>query len=118
VPATDIDPIATTVARQNARLNGVAASIEFATAPGFHAAIFRQRGRFDLIIANILAKPLMQMAPQMNAHLARGGTLVLSGILAGQRRKVLAAYATQGLFHRETLWRNGWVTIRLGRQNP
>lgn len=63
VLATDIDPIATRVAEENARVNGVVTGMTFATAPGFHSTAFSTNGPFDLIIANILARPLMKMAP-------------------------------------------------------
>lgn len=115
VLATDIDPIAVTVAKENARRNGIAAGIRLETAPGFHSPAFRQEGPFDLVIANILARPLMKMAPQLAAHLASGGSVILSGILAEQRWKVLAAYNGVKLRHVKTIWRNGWVTIHLRR---
>jgi ribosomal protein L11 methyltransferase len=113
VVATDIDPVAVRVARDNVRLNGIASGIHLATAPGFHHAIFRQHGPFDLIIANILARPLMKLAPELVRHLAPSGTVVLSGILASQRWKVIAAYNSAGLRHVRTTWMNGWVTIEL-----
>ncbi|WP_026617756.1 50S ribosomal protein L11 methyltransferase [Ensifer aridi] len=115
VLATDIDPVATRVATENARRNGVVTGLTFATAPGFHSTAFRLNGPFDLIIANILARPLMKMAPQLVANLAPGGSVILSGILAEQRWKVLAAYNGQNLKHARTIWRNGWVTIHLIR---
>ncbi len=115
VLATDIDPIATRVARENVRKNGIASGIVLETATGFHHTAFRRHGPFDLIIANILARPLMRMAPQLAAHLAPGGQVVLSGILANQRWKVIAAYSGAGLRHVRTIWRNGWVTIHLDR---
>ena len=115
VLATDIDPVATRVARENVRLNGIASGITLETATGFHSTAFRRHGPFDLIIANILARPLMRMAPQLAAHLAPGGQVVLSGILANQRWKVIAAYNGAGLRHVRTIWRNGWVTIHLDR---
>lgn len=111
--ATDIDPVAVEVARRNSRLNETASAIAFETVAGFHSAIFDRKGPFDLIVANILARPLMKMAPSIARHLAPGGTVVLSGILASQRWKVLAAFAGQGLYHRHTLWRGGWVTLHL-----
>ena len=115
VLATDIDPVAVRVAAENVRANGVHAYVETVVAAGFGAPAFRRRSPFDLVIANILAGPLMKLAPQMAHHLAPGGDLVLSGILERQRRAVLAAYQTQGLFHRETLRRGEWVTLRLSR---
>ncbi|MCO6185662.1 50S ribosomal protein L11 methyltransferase [Rhizobium sp. L1K21] len=113
VLATDIDPVAVRVARENARKNHVVSGITFAAAPGFHHRSFAQHGPFDLIIANILAKPLMKLAPALVQNLAPGGTVILSGILASQRWKVLSAYNGQKLAHVKTIWRNGWVTIVL-----
>ncbi|RCW28381.1 [LSU ribosomal protein L11P]-lysine N-methyltransferase [Ciceribacter lividus] len=113
VLATDIDPIAVRVAKENARRNGIATGIEFRVAPGFHSTAFGKYGPFDLIIANILARPLMKMAPQLVANLSSGGSVILSGILASQRWKVIAAYNGAGLKHVRTIWRNGWVTIHL-----
>ena len=113
VLATDIDPVAVAVAAENARSNGIVEGIEFRVAPGFHSTAFGEYGPFDLIIANILARPLMKMAPQLVTHLAPGGSVILSGILASQRWKVIAAYNGVGLAHVRTIWRNGWVTIHL-----
>ncbi|MBB4063568.1 50S ribosomal protein L11 methyltransferase [Gellertiella hungarica] len=113
VLATDIDPVATRVAAENVRRNGIASGIALETAPGFHSTAFSRHGPFDLIIANILARPLMRMAPDLVRNLAPGGSVILSGILAGQRWKVLSAYNGVKLRHVRTLWRNGWVTIHL-----
>ncbi|OJF91466.1 50S ribosomal protein L11 methyltransferase [Pararhizobium antarcticum] len=115
VLATDIDPIATRVAAENVRRNGIATGVRMVTAPGFHSPAFATHGPFDLIIANILARPLIRMAPQLASHLAPGGSVVLSGILASQRWKVLSAYNGAHLRHVRTIWRNGWVTIHLDR---
>ncbi len=115
VLATDIDPIAVRVAKENVRSNGIASGVTLETAPGFHSTAFSRHGPFDLIIANILARPLIKMAPQLVAHLAPGGSVILSGILAEQRWKVLAAYNGANLRHVRTIWRNGWVTIHLDR---
>jgi len=116
VLATDIDPIATRVARENVGINGIASGIALETAPGFHSTAFGRHGPFDLIIANILARPLMRMAPQLAAQLTPGGDVILSGILASQRWKVLAAYNGAGLSHVRTIWREGWVTIHLAKR--
>lgn len=115
VLATDIDPVATKVAAENCRLNGVSAYVETATAPGFHHPIFKRRAPFDLIIANILARPLMRLAPEMAAHVTPDGSLILSGILERQREAVLAAYSGQKFRHVRTLPREGWVTLHLKR---
>ncbi|ESY86126.1 MULTISPECIES: 50S ribosomal protein L11 methyltransferase [Mesorhizobium] len=113
VLATDIDPVAVKVAAANARLNHVKGLIETVTAPGFHHPIFARRAPFDLIVANILARPLMRLAPQMAGHIALGGSIVLSGILDRQRDAVISAYVGQNFRHVSTLHREGWVTIHL-----
>lgn len=113
VLATDIDPVATEVAAANVRLNGVEAHVETATAEGFDDPIFAARGPFALIVANILAQPLILLAPDMSAHLAANGSLVLSGILDRQHDAVLEAYVAAGFHHIETFHREGWVTIHL-----
>lgn len=115
VLATDIDPIATKVAAENARLNQVGAYVETARATGFGHPIFGRRAPFDLIVANILARPLMRLAPAMRAHVTLGGSLILSGILERQRDAVVAAYVGQQFRHVATLHREGWVTIHLKR---
>src|SRR5690606_2120316 len=99
VLATDIDPVAVRVARENVAINEVSAWVETATAPGFHNPIFGQRKPFGLIVANILARPLMKLAPNMARHLKPGGSIILSGILDKQRDQVVAAYVGQGFRH-------------------
>ncbi len=115
VLATDIDPVAVKVAAENAKLNEVAAWIETRTAPGFHDPVFAARAPFDLIVANILARPLMTLAPEMARYVTPGGSVVLSGILQRQRNAVVAAYVGQKFRHVETLAREGWVTLHLKR---
>ena len=115
VLATDIDPVATKVAAANARLNHVSSFVKTRTAPGFHDPVFSTCAPFDLIVANILARPLMKLAPEMAQYVAPGGSVILSGILARQRNAVLAAYCGQKFSHVRTLWREGWVTINLKR---
>ena len=115
VLATDIDPVAIEVAVANARLNQVSSLVEAVTAPGFHHPVFAARAPFDLILANILARPLMKLAPEMAKYLAPGGSIVLSGILDRQRDAVVAAYAGQQFRHVRTTHREGWVTIHMKR---
>lgn len=114
VLATDIDPVATAVAAGNAQLNGVADLVECVTATGFDHPAFA-RGPFDLVVANILAGPLIELAPDMARHVKRGGSLVLSGILDRQEEAVLTAYVAAGFRHLRTLHREDWVTLHLQR---
>ncbi len=115
VLATDIDPVATAVAQQNIRLNGVTRYVTAATATGFQNKKILQAAPFDLIIANILARPLMALAPEMARNLASGGSVILSGILDRQRQAVLAAFRGQRFRHVRTISRDGWVTLHLKR---
>ncbi|MFP1633523.1 50S ribosomal protein L11 methyltransferase [Zhengella sp. ZM62] len=115
VLATDIDPVAIRVARENVCLNAVERLVTCLTATGFRNRAMIESKPFDLVVANILARPLMRLAPQMARHLAPGGSVILSGILAHQRASVVAAYRGQGFRHARTLWREGWVTIHMKR---
>lgn len=115
VLATDIDPVAVEVAAENVALNGVSNHVATVTAAGFDDPVFQERAPFDLIVANILAKPLMLLAPEMASYLARDGSIILSGILEEQGDAVIAAYVEQGFRHIHTLHREGWVTLHLKR---
>lgn len=115
VLATDIDAVAVEVARENAQINGVGHFVETATATGFHHPVFAAGRPFDLIVANILAGPLMKLAPDMARHVSPNGSLILSGILDRQRNAVLAAYVGQSFRHVRTFHREGWVTLWLKR---
>ena len=113
VTASDNDPIAVDVARANARVNGVANRIGFAVSQGFAHARLRRPQSYDLVIANILANPLIAIAPQMRRAVVRGGTVVLSGLLVTQAAEVQAAYTAVGfaLSRRQDL--TGWSILTL-----
>jgi ribosomal protein L11 methyltransferase len=115
VLASDIDPVASRIAEENARLNGVSGLVRTVTAPGLAKAIFADAGPFDLIVANILAGPLVALAPAIRRRLAPGGTVILSGLLETQRARIVAAYGTQGLRLVRTYPREGWLTLVFGR---
>jgi ribosomal protein L11 methyltransferase len=100
--ATDIDAIAIDVARDNAAINGArlgmqAGELLLAVADGMDSPLLAARAPFDLIIANILAGPLIELAPSFAKALAPGGTVVLAGLLDTQADGVIAAYAKLGL---------------------
>jgi ribosomal protein L11 methyltransferase len=111
VLASDIDPRAAIVAQENARLNGVGHLVESICATGFAAPQFRARAPFDLILANILANPLRQMAPTMAAHLAPEGLVILSGLLPHQATGVVATYRAVGLVLLRRLQIDGWSSL-------
>ncbi|TFF18726.1 50S ribosomal protein L11 methyltransferase [Jiella endophytica] len=115
VVATDIDPVAVAVAAANAKANGVARKIEAVVAGGFASPVVRRRGPYDLIVANILAGPLMRLAPDFRRNATRDANIILSGILVGQAAAVRAAFRAQGFVHRETLVRGEWVALHLVR---
>src|SRR6266481_5487098 len=97
VLASDIDPLSVRVARDNARLNGTGDLVQAIAAVGFSALDFARRGPFDLVLANILANPLRQMATPMATHLAGSALVILSGLLPHQAQGVMAAYRARGL---------------------
>jgi ribosomal protein L11 methyltransferase len=113
VVAGDIDPEAVRVARENATLNGVGGLIEFYLAPGVRHRKANRPRRFDLVTANILARPLMRLAPSLARVLAPGGSLILSGLLVRDVPGVLAAYAAQGLRLRKRAVIEGWATLHI-----
>ena len=113
VLATDIDPVAVAIARENARLNGVGGLLRVEVATGLQHNVIRAAAPYDLIVANILAGPLRAMAPAIARYLAPGGRVVLSGLLERQRAAVLAAYRAQGLHVEATVPREGWATLTL-----
>jgi ribosomal protein L11 methyltransferase len=116
VLATDNDALAVEIAHQNAALNGCAHLIEFAVAEGFNAPAIRHHAPYDLIVANILARPLMQLAPDMAAATISGADLVLSGILDRQSKQVVAAYVTNGFAFQQRTSLEGWVTLHFKRK--
>ncbi|WP_295896597.1 50S ribosomal protein L11 methyltransferase [uncultured Bartonella sp.] len=111
--ATDIDPIAIKVAEENFALNGVAKTIKAITATGLDDEEIKKRTPFDLIVANILANPLIELAPQMVPALKEGGSIILSGILEEQHDRVVKAFEAQGAKYIKTLHHEGWVAIHL-----
>lgn len=100
--ATDIDPVAIDVSRENAAINGVnlghgLGELLLAVADGMDSPMLAARAPFDLIVANILAGPLIEFAPDFTKTLSSGGTIVLAGLLDTQADEVSAAYEKLGL---------------------
>lgn len=101
VIASDIDPASIFVTRDNAGINGVSLGrgggrLALAVAPGTDHPAIRHRAPYDLVIANILAGPLITLAPDIAAATAPGGHAILAGLIARQMDPVLAAYRAQG----------------------
>jgi ribosomal protein L11 methyltransferase len=100
--ATDIEPVAIEVARDNAAINRVrlghgAGELLLAQADGMASPMLAARAPFDLIVANILAGPLVELASDFARALALGGTVILAGLLDTQAEGVIAAYGAQGI---------------------
>lgn len=113
VLASDIDPVAVEVARRNAAINGVAPLLRCVIAEGTRHREISAGAPYDLILANILARPLMAMAKDVTALLAPGATLILSGLLAHQAPRVAARYRAVGLILENRLTINEWATLTL-----
>jgi ribosomal protein L11 methyltransferase len=113
VLASDIDPLSVRVAHENARLNGTGDLVETIQAVGFAAPKFAQRGPFDLVLANILANPLRQMATAMSRHLAPSALVILSGLLPHQAQSVIAAYRARGLVLKRHIQVEGWSSLMM-----
>ncbi|MEP6983793.1 MAG: 50S ribosomal protein L11 methyltransferase [Sphingomicrobium sp.] len=100
--ATDIDPVAVDVARDNAAINGIplghgAGELLLVVADGLDSPLLAARVPFDLIVANILAGPLIELSPNFARALAPGGTIILAGLLDSQAGTVAKAYKKQKL---------------------
>lgn len=115
VLASDIDPIAIDVARENAAINGVRDRIRFAVCDGLEDAEIVSSAPFDLILANIVANPLIALAPGISEIAAIGGHVILSGILVEQADSVTAAYAEGGLSLKDRIDLGNWSTLILTR---
>jgi ribosomal protein L11 methyltransferase len=114
--ASDVDPIAIAVAAENAAINGVKLGrargrLELMVAPGMDDRRLKARAPYDLIIANILAAPLIDLAPAIAGALAPGGRLVLAGLLDHQAEKVAAAYRRRGMMTAARIDRGDWPTL-------
>ncbi|HEX4736963.1 MAG TPA: 50S ribosomal protein L11 methyltransferase [Allosphingosinicella sp.] len=121
--ASDIDPVAIDVAAENAAINAVRlgrarGQLELAVATGMENSRLKARAPYDLIIANILAGPLIALAPSVAAALAPGGRLLLAGLLDQQAERVAAAYRREGLMLTGRIDRGEWPTLVMRKRRP
>jgi ribosomal protein L11 methyltransferase len=116
VLAGDIDPRAICVARHNAACNGLGGLVQGRKAPGYRDRLIR-RSRYDLILSNILARPLAVMAADLSRRLAPGGRAVLSGLLQWQEPIVLAPHRGCGIVLDYRLVIDGWSTLVMRRRD-
>lgn len=112
VTATDIDPVAIDITRENAALNGID-GVRLVAADGALSDAVTAQAPYDLLVANILAGPLVSMAPEIAAIAAPGATIVLAGLLATQVPQVSAAFACCGCRVEATDLRGDWAILRL-----
>jgi len=112
VTACDIDPEACRIARENAGINGVESRLDFTTLP-----IEELTGRYDIVLANILAEENIRLARSLHDHLADGGLLVLSGILAEKQQIVARAFSALGLHGPELARTEEWVALSFRRSS-
>jgi ribosomal protein L11 methyltransferase len=103
------------VARANAAVNGLADRVDCLEAAGFDHPRLAAAAPFDLVFANILKGPLIDLAPSMATHVAPGGLAILSGLLVVQAADVLAAYADAGFTLRTREDIGEWSTLVLTR---
>jgi ribosomal protein L11 methyltransferase len=116
VLATDIEPWSVRVAEENARMNGVGRLVRAAKADGWRDRRVRAARPYDLVFANILARPLCAMARDLSVGLAPGGTAILAGLLGTQARMVLAAHRRRGLVLERRLPQGAWTTLVVRRR--
>jgi ribosomal protein L11 methyltransferase len=111
----DIDPVAVEVANANARLNRVGAYVKALVSRGVENHILRAGAPFDLVFANILAKPLRRLAPSLAAVMSSDGEAIVSGLLKEDVAGVLAAWSAQSFYLKERIDLEGWASLRLRR---
>ena len=115
VLATDIDQVAVDVAEANVMANGLNGRVECLEAMGFENPVIHKRAPYDLVFANILKGPLIQIAPDMAKHTETGSLAILSGLLTTQATDVLAAYTAAGFTEVEREEIGDWTTLVLRR---
>jgi ribosomal protein L11 methyltransferase len=109
--ASDLDPEAVRVTTENSRLNAVEALVHPVESLGLQAESLQAQAPFDLIVANILAEPLKQMAPDLALALSPGGWLILSGILDSQAEDMERLYQATQFETIRTVQQQGWTTF-------
>ncbi len=111
----DIDPIAVEVANANAWLNGVGAFCKAIVSRGVESRTLREGAPYDVVFANILAKPLKLLAPSLAAVMGADGDAIVSGLLLADVPAVLASWRAQGFHLAERIDLKGWASLRLRR---
>ena len=115
VLATDIEPWSVRLARRNARLNGVGHLVTARLADGWQNPALQRGAPYDLVFANILARPLALMAKDLAIHVAARGVVILSGLLFTQVQAVMVAHRQCGLRLLFRVDQHPWTTLVIGR---
>jgi len=114
---TDIDPVSIEVTAENAQANRVNEErLALAVAEGVNHPLYRELSPFDLVIANILAQPLIELAPSIAATLMPGGTLILAGLLITQAEAVASAYRAQGMRMGDVIVNGDWSILMMRKR--
>ncbi len=116
IVAADIDVESVNVTAQNAYDNHLEKYIDVVQSDGYQAEIIKQNAPYDIILANILARPLIEMAPLLAAHLAAGGHAVLSGFVDDQIEWVVSAHEKQGLKLLKVYDMDNWHAVLMEKQ--
>ncbi len=111
----DMDEPSVAIANENAEINGISSSVRFLTGMGYAPAEVGSGAPYDLIMANIFADPLCEMAGDLKKHLKPGGFAILSGLLLTQEAAVLAAHEEQGLSLVKRMALGEWSALALRR---
>jgi ribosomal protein L11 methyltransferase len=106
VSAIDLDPVAIGCARKNAAANRIGKGIDFRA-----GSLNGLRRTFDIVVANLLPQELLNIAPSLPKRLSSGGTLIISGLLRGQKMEIISAFAKQGLEVLCSRESKGWVSL-------
>jgi ribosomal protein L11 methyltransferase len=115
VHAGDIDPVCVNAARANAKRNGAGAYVQLVLANGAAHPLLRQGAPYDVVMANILARPLRNLAPEIARLTKPGADIILSGLTARDDQSVIAAYLAQAIFLARRIDVEGWATLLMQR---
>src|SRR5262249_6241354 len=115
VYAGEVDPICVSLARANAKRNGVGSFVHSVLATGTAHPLLRRSAPYDLVMANILARPLQNLAPEIAKLTPSGADIILSGLIAGDVQGVIAAYRRQTIYMVRRIVADGWATLLMRR---
>ena len=111
IMASDVDPVAVEVALANLKANNLENRVDCIEAMGFEDFRIKSRGPYDLIFANILKGPLIDLAPDISGHMSSGGLAIISGILDEQAEEIIDFYQQNGLVVFDRIDIGEWVTL-------